>query len=111
MDVLDKHENHGLFIVTDNCRIRHSTFVVNAIFQRYHKYLFIPPYLPFLNPIDECWSKIEGNIKRNTLDSNSKLIPRIIEPCQAVTVEDCLGWTKYSESYWDRCTNKELVLK
>jgi hypothetical protein len=103
MDVLDKHGKHGFFIVMDNCRIHHSAFVVDAISQRGYKSLFMPPYLPFLNPIEECWSKIKGNIKRNPLDNNSKLTPRI--------VEDCLGWIKHSESYWDRCINKELGLK
>lgn len=50
MDVLDKHNKKGLFIVMDNCRIHHSHFVVDAINKRGYKPLFMPPYSPFLNP-------------------------------------------------------------
>jgi hypothetical protein len=54
MDVLDKHNKKDMFIVMDNCRIHHSAFVVDAINKRGYKPLFIPPYSPFLNPIEEC---------------------------------------------------------
>ncbi|ORE02425.1 hypothetical protein BCV72DRAFT_188599, partial [Rhizopus microsporus var. microsporus] len=72
------------------CRIHHSAFVVDAINKRGYKPLFMPPYSPFLNPIEECWAKIKNNIKRNPLDTNSKLTPRIVEACQSVAVEDCM---------------------
>ncbi|KAG1249600.1 hypothetical protein G6F68_013235 [Rhizopus microsporus] len=111
MDVLDKHNKKGMFIVMDNCRIHHSAFVVDAINKRGYKPLFMPPYSPFLNPIEECWAKIKSNIKRNPLDTNSKLTPRIVEACQSVTAEDCMGWIRHAETYWDRCMDKELNLK
>ncbi|KAI8877529.1 hypothetical protein K501DRAFT_197968 [Backusella circina FSU 941] len=71
----------------------------------------MPPYSPFLNPIEECWSKIKSNIKRNPLDTNSMLTPRIVEACQSVTVADCIVWIRHAETYWDRCLQKELNIK
>ncbi|KAG1470299.1 hypothetical protein G6F56_002763 [Rhizopus delemar] len=91
MDVLDKHNKKGMFIVMDNCRIHHSAFVVDAINKQGYKPLFVPPYSPFLNPIEECRAKIKSNIKRNPLDTNSKLTPRIVEACQSVAFEDYMG--------------------
>lgn len=41
MYVLDRYNKKGLFIVTDNCRIHHSHFVVDAINKRDHKDLFV----------------------------------------------------------------------
>ncbi|CEP17968.1 hypothetical protein [Parasitella parasitica] len=61
MDVLDKHNKKGMFIGTDNCRIQHSAFVVDAINKRGYKPIFMPPYSPFLNPIEERWAKIKSN--------------------------------------------------
>ncbi|KAG0782662.1 hypothetical protein G6F16_006659 [Rhizopus arrhizus] len=90
MDVLDKH--------------------VEAINNRGYKPLFMSPYSPFLNPIEERWSKIKSNIKRAPLDENSILTPHIVQACQRVTIDDCLDWIRHSESYWDRCINKELSL-
>lgn len=43
MDVLDKHDKKGMFIVLDNCRIHHSEFLVDAINKRGYKPLFVPP--------------------------------------------------------------------
>ncbi|KAI9302354.1 hypothetical protein BJ944DRAFT_146174, partial [Cunninghamella echinulata] len=57
--------------------------------------------------IEECWSKIKKNIRRNPLGKDDQLTPRIAEACKAVTVEDCLGWISHSEKYWERCLQKE----
>ena len=91
LNILDKHDKKGMFIVIDNCRIHHSRFVVNLIHSRGYKPLFMPPYSPFLNPIEECWSKIKQNIRRNPLKKGDELTPRIAEACKTVTVEDCQG--------------------
>lgn len=111
MDILDKHNKKGMFIVMDNCRVHHSRFVVDAINQRSYKPLFMPPYSPFLNPIEECWSKIKKNIRRNPLNKSDMLTPRIAEACKQVTVADCQGWIRHAESYWDRCIEREVGLK
>lgn len=111
MDILDKHNKKGMFIVMDNCRIHHSRFVIDAINQRGYKPLFIPPYSPFLNPIEECWSKIKKSIRRNPLDKSDMLTPRIGEACKQVTVADCQGWIRHTETYWDRCIEREVGLK
>ncbi|KAG2213333.1 hypothetical protein INT45_013200 [Circinella minor] len=111
MDTLDKHNKKEMFIVLDNCRIHHSQFVTDVITRRGYKALFMPPYSPFLNPIEECWSKIKKLIRRNPLDERDTLTPRIAEACLKVTVEDCNGWIRHAETYWDRCLEKELRLK
>ncbi|KAI8882214.1 hypothetical protein K501DRAFT_187167 [Backusella circina FSU 941] len=71
----------------------------------------MPPYSPFLNPIEECWSKIKSNIKRNPLDEADTLTSRLPAACGSVTVKDCQGWVKHAETFWDRCINKELGLR
>ncbi|KAG2212586.1 hypothetical protein INT47_000562 [Mucor saturninus] len=111
MDTLDKHDKKGFFIVMDNCRVHHSAFVVDAINKRGYKPLFMPPYSPFLNLIEECWSKIKSNIKRNPLDKADNLTSRLPGVCGSVTVQDCQGWIRHAETFWDRCIKKELRLR
>lgn len=111
MDVLDRHNKKGFYILMDNCRIHHSQFVIAAIEKRGYKPLFLPPYSPFLNPIEECWSKIKKNIRGNPLSKLDQLTPRIDDACATVTVQDCIGWIGHSESFWDRCIAKELELR
>lgn len=111
MDVLDRHNKHSFYnIVMDNCGIHHSHYVVDAIEIRGFKPLFIPPYSPFLNPIEECWSKTKKHIKRNPLSNLDTLTPRIKAARETITTEDCVKWIRYSETYWDKCLNKESRL-
>lgn len=94
----------------DNARIHHSDFVKEAILKRGYKPLFMQPYSLFLNPIEECWSKIKKHIKRNPLAKDDQLTPRIAAACNTVTVDDC-GWIRHSESFWERCLQRELGLR
>ncbi|KAG2210628.1 hypothetical protein INT45_005344, partial [Circinella minor] len=110
MDTLDKHDKKGMFIVLDNCRIHHSQFVTDVITRRGYKPLFMPPYSLFLNPIEECWLKMKKLIRRNPLDERDTLTPHIAKACLQVTVEDCNGWIRHVETYWDRGLEKELCL-
>ncbi|ORE07602.1 hypothetical protein BCV72DRAFT_205311, partial [Rhizopus microsporus var. microsporus] len=73
------------------CRIHHSHYVIEVIQIRGHKPLFMLPYSPFLNPIEECWSKIKAYVRRNPLFSLDTLTPRIQSACRSLTTEDCLG--------------------
>ncbi|KAG1440541.1 hypothetical protein G6F56_011877 [Rhizopus delemar] len=111
MDVLYKHGKNELYIVMDNCNIHHTSFVVETINNRGYKPLFVPPYSPFLNPIEKCRPKIKSNIKRAPLDENSTLTPHIVQACQTVTDDGCLSWIRHSQSYRNRCINKGLGLK
>lgn len=111
MDVLDKHYEKGIFIVLDNCRIHHSAFVIDAINKRGYRPLLMPPYSPCLNPIEECWSKIKKHIRRNPLDKANTLTPLVAEATATVTTEDCEGWVRHAETYWDRCLDREIGLK
>ncbi|KAG2200953.1 hypothetical protein INT47_003188 [Mucor saturninus] len=107
MDVLDRHSKHGFYIVIDNCRIYYIHCVVDAIQSRGYKPLYMPPYSPFLNPIEECWSKIKKHIKRNPLSTSDTLTPRIKTTCETITTEYSIGLMRHSETYWDKCLNKE----
>lgn len=99
------------FIILNNCRIHHASFVVDSINKKGYKPLFMPPYSLFLNPIEECWSKIKNNIRKNHLGSNDTLTSRITEACKTVTTEDCQGWIRHAETYWDICLQKEIGLR
>lgn len=110
MNILDQQGKREVYIVMNNCRIHHSEFVKDFIKNRGYKPLFMPPYSPFLNPIEECWSKIKSYTKRHPLSETDQLTPRIVTACKTVSVEDCQGWVKHSITFWDRCTAKERLI-
>ncbi|KAI8882562.1 hypothetical protein K501DRAFT_186471, partial [Backusella circina FSU 941] len=48
-------------------------------------------------------SKFKRNIKRDSLEKDDRLSDRIRDACNTITVEDCQGWIRHFESFWERC--------
>lgn len=110
MDHLDEHGLQGRYIVMDNAPIHKSTAVETLIISRGYKLAYLPTYSPFLNPIEEMWSKIKFGVKRNEVTDRDTLIPRIVQSAQMVTVNDCEGWIGHSLTFFDRCIAMERML-
>lgn len=99
MDSLDKQNKKGVLTVMDNCRIHHFDFVIESINKRGYKPFFLPPYPPFLNPIEECRAKVKKSTRRHQLSKVDQLTPRITAACATVTAEDCQGWIRHSKTF------------
>ncbi|KAI8889104.1 hypothetical protein K501DRAFT_171798 [Backusella circina FSU 941] len=93
----------------DNATIHKTEEVVTAIRDNGHTALFLPPYSPFLNPIEECWSKIKGEVRKTPLLKNEMIADRIEEAVKKVTPEDCQGWIRYSRRLFTKCMNMERI--
>jgi hypothetical protein len=57
MDCLDGNGLHDYYLVMDNAPILKSASIRELIERRGYKCVYLPPYSPFLNPIEEFWSK------------------------------------------------------
>lgn len=110
MDVLTKNDMPGRILVMDNASIHHTKEVTEAVETRGFKVLHLPPYSPFLNPIEFFWSKLKAGVARELLTKDSTLTPRIISSAQNVTTNDCEGWIKHSISFFPRCLLEEHKL-
>lgn len=65
--VLNKLGLNNMFVIMDNAAIHKTPDVYKAVRDHEHTPLFLPPYSPFLNPIEECWSKIKGEVRKTLL--------------------------------------------
>ncbi|KAG2193614.1 hypothetical protein INT47_007237 [Mucor saturninus] len=110
MDCLDRNGLHGYYLVMDNAPIHKPAAIRELIENRGYKCVYLSPYSPFLNPIEEFWSKVKAGIKRNPLDSSDLLTPRIMESVTNVTLNDCRGWIKHSVSFFNNI-HKNLILE
>ena len=57
MDVLDRHDMKGYYLVMDNAPIHTPTKVCDLVESRGYKCLYLPPYSPFLNPLKNFGQK------------------------------------------------------
>ncbi|KAG2195256.1 hypothetical protein INT47_007985 [Mucor saturninus] len=110
MDCLDRNGLQGYYLVMDNAPIHKPIEIRALIEERGYKCVYLPPYSPFLNPIEEFWSKVKSGIKRNPLDTGDHLTPRIMESVTNVTLQDCRGWIRHSVSFFPRCIAMEKML-
>ncbi|KAL1927056.1 hypothetical protein VTP01DRAFT_5019 [Rhizomucor pusillus] len=99
MDKLDTKSLHGHYPVFDNVPIHKPEFVTNAIWSRGFNALFVPAYSPFLNPIEELFSKVKTLVRRGPMLEKETLTGRIIHAIAHVTPSDLEGWVQHTVSF------------
>jgi hypothetical protein len=87
IDVLDKNDMKGHYLIMDNASIRKPATIRNLVKSRGYKCAYLPSYSPFLNPIELFWSKVKYRVKRGPFDTDDTLTPRIMEPCSNTVQE------------------------
>ncbi len=57
--------------------------------------LFLPPYSPDLNPIEEAFSKIKGLLRKAQARTREALIEALRAAISAVTAQDAWGFFEH----------------
>ena len=110
MDTLDQFDIKGRYLIMDNAAIHKVTEIQNLITSRGYKATYLPPYSPFLNPIELFWSKIKGNIRRDCLNADDNLNTRMVESAKTISIDDCVNWISHSYPFFVRCLVLEPIL-
>jgi len=87
-------------LVIDNCRIHHVLGVEELCAARGIKLIYLPPYSPDYNPIEECFSFIKAYIRRhghtfrNIVETGDNVAPFhfLYEALDQVTAAASRGW-------------------
>lgn len=79
-------------IVMDNMRTHHSKAVKKVIDELKINVIYLPPYSPDFNPIENMWSKIKSVLRKLKARVLSELRPAIEIAFSCVSPSDCLGW-------------------
>jgi transposase len=88
--------NKGDVVIMDNLQTHKVKGVEEAVRRADASILYLPPYSPDLNPIEEMWSKVKSylrKIKARTLDI---LLPSVDNAYSTVTDTDLLGWFSHA---------------
>ncbi|ORE05708.1 hypothetical protein BCV72DRAFT_292852, partial [Rhizopus microsporus var. microsporus] len=73
----------------------------------------LPSYSPFLNLIEEFWSKLKSVVNKDPASvrkKNTKLSEHITKASKHISKENCQAWIEHSLTFWDRCTACEKYL-
>ena len=85
----------GQVVVMDNLNAHKSEEARELIEARGCQVLFLPPYSPDFNPIEEAFSKIKGLLRKAQARTKEALIEALGAALSAVRTEDTAGFIKH----------------
>src|SRR3712207_4018817 len=86
----------GQIIVVDNLSAHKGERVRELIEERGCELLYLPPYSPDFNPIEEAFSKIEGLLRKTEARSREALVEALGRAITAVSAMDAWGFFENS---------------
>jgi transposase len=86
----------GDIVVMDNLGAHKPPRIAQLIHAAGATLVFLPPYSPDLNPIEECWSKLKAILKSLAARSRGALDGAIAQAVERITPSDATGWFRHA---------------
>ena len=83
---------HGHIVVMDNLSVHKSKRVERLIEGAGCELLFLPPYSPDMNPIEEAFSKVKGILRKAKARTREALLEATGHALEAITPQDIRGF-------------------
>lgn len=88
----------GQVVVMDNLTAHKGERVRELVEARGCELLYLPPYSPDLNPIEEAFSKVKGLMRRAEARTREALVEAMGKALGAVSARDARGFFEHSGS-------------
>jgi hypothetical protein len=95
-------------IIMDNAAFHKTDLVRNFFKDNNLTFLYLPPYSPMLNPIEECFSKVKNSIRKLLYDGRH-LLDSVNEAFAGVTSANCRGWFNHIKQFFPQCINEQPI--
>lgn len=82
----------GACVVMDNFSSHKVTGIKEAIEAVGARLVYLPPYSPDFNPIENCWSKVKEFLRSQAVRTYEALDQAITDAFNAVTIKDMISW-------------------
>jgi transposase len=89
----------GQVVVIDNLGVHKGGRVREIIEERGRELLYLPPYSPDLNPIEEAFAKLKGLLRRSGARSRQALVEAMGVALEAITARDPRGFFRHCGYY------------
>ena len=84
----------GSVVILDNLSTHKSLRAAEILKQRKSWFLFLPPYSPDLNPIEQAFAKLKAHLRRIGARSYDQLIDAIGDVCDLFLPQECWNFLK-----------------
>lgn len=82
----------GDVVLLDNVATHKQEEIEDLIEARGALVIFLPPYSPDLNPIENCWSKVKTMLRSLKPRTLEELLDALVEAFSSITIDNLLGW-------------------
>ena len=82
-------------VIMDNVKFHLQARIKELVESRGAKIIFLPPYSPDFNPIENMWSKIKNTLRKLAPRTPKKFKKSIRIAFEEITKADLLGWFKH----------------
>ena len=89
----------GQTIIMDNHPVHCAKSVLKYLIENTLKFLYLPPYSPDLNPIEEAFSKFKQSVKKKKVRTLDSLIIVIDDALKTMTRGDSVGYFKHANEF------------
>jgi hypothetical protein len=95
--------------VFDNVAFHKCVEIQEKITNAGHRLKFLPPYSPFLNPIENLFSKWKQLVRTANCNNEVELLNVIDEVYSDITTVDCEGFYRHMLTFLPRCISREEI--
>jgi hypothetical protein len=108
MNLMDQFpEMKGFYIVMDNAPIHTADEIEEMISNRGYRSIYLPPYSPELNPIENFWSTMKSHVKRTKFNDTDDLKMRIAEASNEIRPSTLRNISQHSVNMFEKCLRME----
>jgi len=90
-------------IIMDNCSTHHSKAVRACLKRLCIEVLYMPPYSPELNPIEEAWSVIKRKLERKKARTIPDYVDGLLDACISIDSNKSQGFFKHAAEFGSFC--------
>jgi transposase len=96
-------------LIMDNVPFHHSRDIREHIEGSGNQLMFLPPYSPFLNPIENVFNQWKNSVKSARPSNEQELLTAIHSSCDLITPEQCHNYFGHMETFIPMCLNGEDI--
>lgn len=89
----------GDIVIADNLRAHKGDGIEELVASVGATIVYLPPYSPDFNPIEQMWSKIKAYLRMVQSRSLNALLDAIPKAFATVSLQDALGWFAFAGYY------------
>lgn len=99
----NKQLNDIKYLILDNASILKNKDMLKVVEESGLEIVYLPPYSPALNAIEEFWAVCKSKVKAKRLTAIDDLSMRVNEACQEITTKSYQGFCRHASRFIEPC--------